>query len=114
MKVIQFMDMHSGGKLKLPPYQYIYVEAPSKHEATELFTSYFGINPFNITCECCGQDFYIQDFESFDEASAYERHCEWDGEKYILESAKTSILEYLKKKSVLFIAYNTLKIKVSK
>lgn len=114
MRVTQFMDMHSGGKLKLPPYQYIYLEAPSEHEATELFTSYFGISPFNTTCKCCGQDFYIEDFESFDEASAYQRRCEWNGKKYILESAKISTVQYLKKKSVLFIPYSILKIRLSK
>lgn len=72
----QFMDMHSGGDLKLD-WQYIYIEAPQT-EAVGVFVSRFGRNPNRITCTCCGEDYSISEDESLEQATAYNRNCRFD------------------------------------
>lgn len=32
----RFMDLHSGGETKIPPYEYIFIEAPEE-EARKIF-----------------------------------------------------------------------------
>jgi hypothetical protein len=69
----QFMDMHSGGGLK-ENFQYCYIEAPEE-EAKLIFYNRFGHDPERITCTCCGDDYSIMEFETLQEATAYERKC---------------------------------------
>ena len=73
----RFMDMHSGGKLKLKPHQYILMEAPQE-EAEVIFQNRFGRNPYRVTCTCCGEDYSVGEHETLAEATAYDRNCRWD------------------------------------
>jgi hypothetical protein len=70
----QFMDMHSGGGTKEPPYQYIYIEAP-EDEARVIFYNRFGHNPECVTCTCCGDDYSITESKSLLQATGFERGC---------------------------------------
>lgn len=70
----RFMDMHSGGGLKEPPYARIYIEAP-ENEAKIIFYNRFGHNPERVTCTCCGEDYSITEEDSLVEASAYDRNA---------------------------------------
>jgi len=74
MKVTRFMDMHSGGGCKEPPYNKIYIEAPEQ-EAMVIFQNRFGHNPNRVTCTCCGEDYSIDESKSFAQASGYDRNC---------------------------------------
>lgn len=62
----QFIDMHSGGSRKTP-YNSIYIEAFSETEACNIFFNIYKRNPYHVTCECCGPDYVIHDYLSFDE-----------------------------------------------
>lgn len=70
----RFMDMHSGGATKEPPYEYIYIEAPLD-EARVIFFNRFGHNPERVTCTCCGDDYSIDEEPSLARASGYARNC---------------------------------------
>lgn len=71
----RFMDMHSGGGTKEPPYEYIYIEAP-ENEAKVIFYNRFGHNPERVSCTCCGDDYSISEEKSLEQATAYERNCD--------------------------------------
>lgn len=75
-KWTQFMDMHSGGSLK-EPQQYIYIEAPEA-EACVIFFNRFNHSPHRVTCTCCGEDYSVSESESLEQATAYNRNCDWD------------------------------------
>lgn len=64
-----FFDMFSGGEQKTP-YSYIFIEAP-KETAIQVFETLFKIDPYNITCNCCGEDFAIYEDESLETATTY-------------------------------------------
>ena len=53
----RFFDMHSGGDRKLSD-EVVYVEG-NEATACERFERLFGRNPFNVTCQCCGEDFSV-------------------------------------------------------
>lgn len=72
----RFMDMHSGGSLK-EPQQYIYIEA-ERREAELIFQNRFGHNPYRVTCTCCGEDYSIDESETLEQASCFERGCAWE------------------------------------
>lgn len=100
----RFMDMHSGGGIKVyampdgtfaegsnyrypeggVPKQYIYIEAPEA-EARVIFYNRFGHNPERVTCTCCGDDYSISEAATLEQASGYDRNCEFDeaGDGYI-------------------------------
>ena len=111
-KWTRFMDMHSGGDTKLPPYEYIYIEAPET-EAITIFFNRFGHNPSRVTCTCCGDDYSINEEENLQQATAFERGCNDKDGKYIEEPRTseysdhvwkhTSLEDYLKKETVLVI-----------
>lgn len=86
----RFMDMHSGGETKVPPYEYIYIEAPEQI-ARAVFESRFERNPAYITCHCCGEDYMTSEAESLEMATAYDRDC------------KISLEDYCKRPDVLVI-----------
>lgn len=73
----QFMDMHSGGGTKEPPYEYIYIEAPEA-EARIIFFNRFGHNPERVSCTCCGDDYSIREEPTLEAITAFNRNCEWD------------------------------------
>lgn len=110
----RFMDMHSGGSLK-EKQQYIYIEAPQR-EAEIIFYNRFGHNPYRVTCPCCGEDYSIDEEESLDQITAYDRGCDFimnseekGGGHYIEEPSKwvdkvLSVEEYFNKPDVLKIS----------
>ena len=75
----RFMDMHSGGSLKLA-WQFVYIEA-DEETAVRVFERLFDRHPSETTCECCGPDYSFRGGEkaTLREASAYERGCVWEG-----------------------------------
>jgi hypothetical protein len=102
--VTRFMDMHSGGKLKTP-FTHIYVDAPLD-KALEIFKDTFKRDPDNITCKCCGEDFVYEEYNSLEEATAYDCKAEWNDTKqrFDYDTAKISIEKYFSgNNKVLFI-----------
>ncbi len=89
--VTRFMDMHSGGHLKTP-YTHIYIDEPLG-EAIRTFKNLFKRDPDNISCQCCGEDFIYEEYSSLEEATAYDRKCDWIKGKYE-ENGKMSVEEY--------------------
>jgi len=72
----RFMDMHSGGGQK-EKFAYIYIEAP-RQEAEVIFQNRFGHNPNRVTCTCCGEDYSISEHETLEEATGYDRGCDYE------------------------------------
>lgn len=66
-----FWDMHSGGGQKLK-YAHIFIEA-SESEAKRIFQDKFHRDPDNITCDCCGSDYSISEYETLEAATSYHR-----------------------------------------
>lgn len=75
---VQFMDMHSGGGAKEPPYEYIYIQAESEDQACKIFYSRFGHNPQRVSCTCCGEDYNISSEPTLKQVTAYNRGCDFD------------------------------------
>lgn len=73
MSWTRFMDMSSGGGRK-ERHSYIYIEAP-EDESKVIFYKRFGHNPERVSCTCCGDDYIIDESESFEQASGYDRGC---------------------------------------
>jgi len=90
--VTRFMDMHSGGKLKTP-FTHIYIDEPID-KAVKTFKKLFDRSPDEITCKCCGEDFVYDEYNSLEEATAYDRGCEWDANGYNQKTAKMTVEEY--------------------
>ena len=67
----RFMDMHSGGDSK-EDFGYLYVELPEE-KAISYFENKFGHDPFNVTCECCGCDYSVSEYETLEAVTEYER-----------------------------------------
>lgn len=70
----RFMDMHSGGGAK-EEWEYIFIEAPQK-EAVTIFYNRFGHSPYRVTCTCCGQDYDVDESETLEDATDFERGCD--------------------------------------
>ena len=68
-KYTKFFDMCSGGEQKTE-FECIVIEG-DEETATDIFTRKFGRDPRNVTCRCCGPDFSIGEYDSYDEATAY-------------------------------------------
>jgi len=79
----RFFDMHSGGGSK-EGFNFIYIEAPYDL-AKLIFYNRFGHNPDRVSCTCCGSDYSIDDAESLEQATGYERGCFFDEDfdKYV-------------------------------
>lgn len=92
----RFMDMHSGGGTKEKPYENILIEAPM-NEAKVIFYNRFGHSPERVTCTCCGEDYSINETETLEQATAYDRGCRYDEVKrnYVEEPSGDSFSEYL-------------------
>lgn len=71
----QFWDMNSGGGQK-EKWSNIFIEAP-QDEAEELFYRIFGHDPNNVTCQCCGEDYSIDNDESLNQLTGYHRGCDY-------------------------------------
>jgi hypothetical protein len=100
--VTRFMDMHSGGFLKTP-FTHIYIDEPLG-EAVKTFKDLFKQDPDAVACNCCGKNFSYDEYESLEEATAYDRGAEWNDHGYDYKTAKISIEEYFSPKNkVIFI-----------
>lgn len=66
----RFFDMSSGGSEKTD-YETIIIEAESHEEACRIFEDKFETDPYNITCDCCGQDFSISEYVDLKLAREY-------------------------------------------
>lgn len=53
-----FSDGHSGGGTKIGEFEKIFIELP-EDAARTYFESRFKRSPDHVTCECCGEDFYV-------------------------------------------------------
>ncbi len=73
MNWTRFMDMHSGGNQKLN-WAFIYIEAPEE-KAVEVLENKYGIDPYNTTCKCCGQDYSIGEEIDLKQATGFERNA---------------------------------------
>lgn len=71
----KFWDMHSGGSNKIKTYDKIYIEAPIA-KAERIFQHRFNRNPYNVTCNCCGEDFSVYEYESLEKATKHHRKSE--------------------------------------
>ena len=58
----RFSDMHSGGDQKLD-WGMIVIQMP-EDAAIDYFEERFGRDPMNVTCDCCGDDYSVQEFTS--------------------------------------------------
>lgn len=65
-----FYDMHSGGGLKEPPHSIIVIEGDGP-TAKGIFMSQFGHDPEDVACHCCGSNYDIAEYDSFDEVARY-------------------------------------------
>lgn len=104
------MDMHSGGRTKIRKddreIEYVYVEASSLEDGIEIFEKTFNRDPYNVTCDRSGEDYSISTHDSLDQATAYDRHCAYEGGKWVERPTKyydkvIPLQEYLQTKSVL-------------
>lgn len=110
-----FMDMHSGGRTKEPPYEYIFIEA-GEDEAKVIFYNRFKHNPERVTCTCCGSDYSISSKEDLAQLTGYFRNCCWDAKskgyvekpdrKYDNEKEIIPLEDFIKEASVLVINAN--------
>lgn len=70
---IRFNDMHSGGGLKVPPYESLYLWAESVDKGVDKFISMFHRNPTDTACHTCGQNYSIDSDEDLRQLSAFDR-----------------------------------------
>lgn len=87
----KLIDKYSGGGIKVPPYEEIYIQA-SRKDAIVIFYNMFGRNPNNVTCDCCGEDYSVSEFETLEQATAI--NCRVEG---------IPPAEYVKREEVLII-----------
>ncbi len=81
-----FWDMHSGGGLKEEPYQYIFIESCYK-DAVDYFEERFGHCPTDVACECCGENYNIDESDTLEQSSGYHR-----GGEYIYFNKKDEVI----------------------
>lgn len=98
--------MHSGGDKTLE-WEVIYIEG-SVAQAVEIFEQKFGRSPYSISCECCGEDYSVDDDSDLEQASGYERNCKYDdeAEKYVADPSNEKYLtieQYKQRDDVLII-----------
>ena len=99
---VQFMDMHSGGRSKEPPYEYIYIEADSREEARQIFMSVFEHDPDEIGCRCCGENYAYYDPQELEHAISYVRRVHGKGQ---------TLDEFKKRPDILMIPISERKIR---
>jgi len=105
-KITCFMDMHSGGYLKTP-YTHIYIDEPLG-AAVRTFKEMFKQDPDAVACTCCGSNFVYEEYNSLEEATAYDRNCKFDKESgdYDLKTAEISLEEYFSGNNKVLLVVN--------
>jgi hypothetical protein len=106
--IAKFQDLLSGGILKVKGKDIIYMEtAPGT--SRDAFKEYFGFDPLNTYCDCCGKDFCISEFDSLENATHKERTRDRD------ENGKIPNTEsYIKKRDIQFVSLREQILKKSK
>jgi len=61
----RFSDMCSGGSVKIKGAEWIIIEA-SEDDAVAYFEKRFDRDPYNVTCDCCGGDYSIDEYETLE------------------------------------------------
>jgi hypothetical protein len=82
MAYTRFLDMRSGGRCKIPPYEYIYIEA-SEEIAIAVFKVKLGRKPNNVSCDTCGEDYSISEANTLEELTGYDRGCRYVASKKV-------------------------------
>ena len=95
-----FWDMHSGGYVKVPPYDKIYIELPEQ-AAIAYFENRFNQSPDDIACSCCGENFSVSEEVSLEEATDYHRY-----EYTTSGKVRLSLEVYRQKETVLIIPFS--------
>lgn len=76
-----FIDMHSGGGLKEPPFENIYLEIPDDiykvTEPAQIFERIFGHDPDDVCYPTCGSNYSISEDETLEQATGYYRGCKF-------------------------------------
>lgn len=62
----RFSDMYSGGSVKVKGYEWIIIEG-DENTAAVYFEKRFNRDPYNVTCNCCGEDYSISSYETLEE-----------------------------------------------
>lgn len=99
-----FWDMNSGGGRK-HDVAHIYIEAPEA-EAIAVFYARYGHNPERVSCTCCGQDYAIDEYDSLEEATEYQRakrDYDFDGERWDYMEKTVPLEEYIASREAWFI-----------
>ncbi len=89
----EFWDMHSGGGCKQPPYEHIFIEAP-RDAAIKVFYNRFGHNPERVSCTCCGYDYAVEEYDSLQQATAYQRACLFENDRYVEKPGSETYSKY--------------------
>ena len=63
-KWTHFYDLHSGGEAKTE-HESIAIEG-EEEVARDRLESMFGVSSYGVSCECCGSDFSVTEFESLE------------------------------------------------
>lgn len=95
MTVTHIWDMHGGGYTKTP-YDHIFIEASEVEAAEELYRR-FGVDVDDVTCQCCGGDFSISEYDSIDEATRYHRTTYGEPEPSV------SVEDYIGRTEILYV-----------
>ena len=93
-KWFHFMDMSSGGGSKTA-FEHVLIQAANESDAAAIFEQRLERDPYNVTCDCCGADYSINEYDTLDAATAYNRRCH-TGNPVALD-------EYLQRKDVLVL-----------
>lgn len=102
-KYTLFWDMHSGGDRKLS-HALILLETDKDVDACEAFENHFGRDPYNVTCDCCGDDYSISEDESAEQALAYHMGWEWKDKEYVkIDTAYQTVQDFEKDGGVLIV-----------
>jgi hypothetical protein len=72
----RFRDGNTGNKGWKTKYHKVYIQAP-RDEAITLFKKRLDVDPTRTSCECCGQDYSIE------EDRAPEEH-EWESDNVLI------------------------------
>jgi hypothetical protein len=77
MSWFKFSDSFSGGYIKHPPFEDIYIEADGINDAKEIFERMFGDNPDWESCDCCGENYFDWSGRAYHtlEDATHEEYC---------------------------------------
>lgn len=90
--ITEFWDAHSGGDIKAEPYEKIYIELP-RDLAISYFEDRFGQDPYDSACDCCGPNYFVEEYGNIAVATKFHRGYE-----------QLTVEEYLARPYVLFIS----------